>query len=406
MSNQEKLNVLVKIAQSYILLYLKEYISQEKINDIEILFARCPIIIDSLGTETNEFDKKVELGGIAQSDKIIINKKDIEKTNIDNELELNKMLGTIIHEYAHKIRALNNPYGEMFEESFASIFAEICINNGKIKLSEHLENMEPFEMLDSVNYQKYESQVRALLYVLKQNNLDQKLISEYVVGDQDNFKQICVQIFGNEFNTYFASINSKSNNNSEQLIIELITKYIKEKGLNICDYWKNNNQLNKDNMYFRGSPTLVRAVLNSGINSFSQNDQEFYKYYESINKVDNENVNLINQEKVDRIKQTIEQSFSLKQKKPEDIYDTLIDLCSAYIRHQNKDDEESKIFISELHKIIPTIDDFKNKFINLRVSGKDKNIFDGLDLENITYNDIYLSMNRLLQVDEFGSIKR
>ena len=29
---------------------------------------------------------------------------------------------------------MNNQYGEMLEESFASIFAEVCINNARIKL--------------------------------------------------------------------------------------------------------------------------------------------------------------------------------------------------------------------------------------------------------------------------------
>ena len=53
----------------------------------------------------------------------------------------------------------------MLEESFASIFAEVCINNAR-------KDNEQFEMLNSVKYQRYESEVRGLLYVLKQNNID------------------------------------------------------------------------------------------------------------------------------------------------------------------------------------------------------------------------------------------
>ena len=49
----------------------------------------------------------------------------------------------------------------MLEESFASIFAEVCINNAR-------KDNEQFEMLNSVKYQRYESEVRGLLYVLKQ----------------------------------------------------------------------------------------------------------------------------------------------------------------------------------------------------------------------------------------------
>ena len=118
-----------------------------------------------------------------------------------------------------------------------------------------------------------------------------------------------------------------------------------------------------------------------------------------------------NQEKIDRIRQFIETNFSLKGKSLEEIYDTIIDLCSAYIQHQSRDDEESKIFIAEIKKIIPNIESFKTKFISLRVSGQDKNIFNNLNLDNITYADIVSNMNRLLQVDNIeneksGSVKR
>ena len=75
-----------------------------------------------------------KFGGIAEKDKIVIGLSDVDKVSINNEYELNKLLETIIHEYVHKIRSLKNQYGEMLEESFASIFAEICINNARLKL--------------------------------------------------------------------------------------------------------------------------------------------------------------------------------------------------------------------------------------------------------------------------------
>lgn len=408
MNNQEKLNLAIKLSQSYILLFLKEYISPKELLNVEKLFDNCPVVIEQLNVSNSAFGKKIEIGGITTDDKIVITLSEIDKVNINNEKELNKLLGTIIHEYSHKICALNNKYGEMFEESFASIFAEVCINNARLKLD---DKKEPFEMLDSINYQKYESQVRALLYILKQHGLDLKAIAEYIAGNQEQFKQICRDTLGKEFNNYFSSITSKNNNNSEQIIIDLITNYIKQHGLNISDYWKNNNQLTQ-NLYFKGSPTLARAVVNSGIKSFKPEDQEFYKYYESSVKIAKGKDNFIDQEKVDRIKQFIETKFSLQGKSLEEIYDTVIDLCSTYISHQNLDDEESKIFIEELNKVIPNMEDFKAKFINLRVSGNDKNIFDNLDLENISYNDIISSMNKLLQIDNIetdigiGGIKR
>ena len=383
----------------------------DEISNVELLFQSCPVVVQQLSIENNEFAKSTKVGGIAEKDKIVIGLSDVDKVNINNEYELNKLLGTIIHEYAHKIRSLKNQYGEMLEESFASIFAEICINNARLKLSNNEENKEPFEMLTSVNYQKYESQVRALLYILKQNGLDHKIIAEYIAGNQENFKQVCVRIFGENFNNYFNSINSRDNEKTEQMVIELITNYIKQNGLNISNYWENNNQLTKDNMYFKGSPTLTRAVVNCGIESFKPEDQEFYKYFESSVKIANDNDSFISQEKIDRIRQFIKTKFSLKGKSLEEIYDTIIDLCSTYIQHQSKDNEESKIFIEEITKFVPDIDSFKAKFVSLRVSGKDKGIFDNLDLNNLSYADILSNMNRLLQSESvenenIGGIKK
>lgn len=411
MDNQEKINSAVKIAQSYILLYLKEYLDSEELTNIENLFKNCPIVVEQLNTSNNEFGKNVQVGGLAEDDKIVIGLSEVDKVNLNNEFELNKLLGIIIHEYAHKIRSLKNQYGEMLEESFASIFAEVCINNARLKLSDNQEIKEPFEMLNSVDYQRYESQIRAILYVLKQNGLDQKLVAEYIAGNQEKFKQSCIQIFGEDFDNYFNSINRKDNENSEQIIIKIIANYIKQRGLNISNYWEKNNRLTQDNLYFKGSPTLVRAIINAGVESFKLEEQEFYKYYESSEKIASENDRFINQEKIDRIKQFIETNFSLKGKSLEEIYDTIIDLCSAYIQRQSRDDEESKIFITEINRIIPDIESFKTKFISLRVSGQDKSIFDNLDLDNITYNDVMLNMNKLLQIesmdnDELGGIKR
>lgn len=172
----------------------------------------------------------------------------------------------------------------MFEESFASIFAEICINNARL-ISSNKNNIEPFEMLNSVNYQKYESQVRALLYILKQNNLDKQLIAEYIAGSQDKFKQKCIEIFGYDFNNYFNVVSSRDNKDSEHILIEIITKYIKEKGLNISNYWKDNSNLTQDNLYFKGSPSLAKAVVNSGSENFSSEELESYKHLSILLKL-------------------------------------------------------------------------------------------------------------------------
>jgi len=389
MDNKEKLNTAVKLAQSYILLFLKEQINHEHLLKVQNLFETCPVVIQQLDVETNEFGKRIKAGGVAKDDGISISLDDINTTNINIEIELNNLLGVIIHEYAHKIRALNNKNDAMFEEAFATIFAEICINNARLKLNFNQDNKEIFQLLTSVNYQKYESHVRGLLYILKQNGLDQKSIAEFIAGNEEEVKQTCSQILGNDLNNYFEAITSINNANVEQIEIDIITQYIKQNGLNISDYWKQDrNQLAPNNLYFYGSSTLSKAIVNAGIESFKKEDQEFYKFFEYSVKTANETEAFTEEEKIDRIKQFIETKFSLHNKSLKEIYDTIIDLCSTYIQHKNRDNEESKIFIAEITRLIPDIDDFKTKFVNLRIRGLDKNIFDNLDLNNITYFDI------------------
>ena len=64
MSNDEKLNIAVKIAQSYILLFLKEYMNPDEISNIEQLFQKnnkfqFDLTIDSNGKITGKiFDLK------------------------------------------------------------------------------------------------------------------------------------------------------------------------------------------------------------------------------------------------------------------------------------------------------------------------------------------------------------
>lgn len=407
MSNEEKLFRCTDLAQSYIMLFLEEYMNYEQLQGVRDLFINCPVVIGHNAREVNEFGKITNIGGTSESDKISISLSDIEKVNITDEVSANGLLGVIIHEYAHKIRAINNEYGEMFEEAFASIFAEVCINNARAKLGNDGDKQELFEMLDSVNYQGFESQVRGILYILKQHGIDKRLIAEYIAGSQEYFKQICIQIFGDAFIDYFNTVSSRNNSTSETMLISIITQYIKQRGLNISAYWsKDGNQLSEDNLYFRGSPTLCRGVVAAGKESFKLEEQEFYKHYEYSANVADENSARISQEKIDRINQVIETKFSLNRKSIEELYDTIIDLCSTYIQHQNRDDEESKIFIGEITKLIPRIDELRTKFVSLRVAGLDRNIFENLDLDNITFDDIIRSMNSLLniQTEENGNI--
>ncbi len=169
------------------------------------------------------------------------------------------------------------------EKDYLKTFSQLTQKDGTFLVSrEKYDNFKITDVIDKsiIGGRAAGMPEMTLEYILKQNGLDHKIIAEYIAGNQENFKQVCVQIFGENFNNYFNSISSRDNEKTEQMLIELITNYIKGNGLNISNYWGNNsNQLAQDNLYFKGSPTLSRAVVNCGIESFKPEEQNFYKYF-------------------------------------------------------------------------------------------------------------------------------
>lgn len=390
---EEKLKQAVNIAQNQILLLLNNYLTPEQIFQIKELFKNCPVEYQEISKESSMFTKCKNVAGLATKDKIIINIKSIKYTDLSIAIERDNLVGTIIHEYAHKIRSLNNNYGEMLEESFASIFAELCINNAKLK-DKSLEQ-EAFTMINSYNYQKYESEVRAILYILKQHNLDKQMIVEYITNQDSKVKSIGEQILGPEFSSYFKVISSRDNQNSEALLINLIAKYIKEHGLNLKSYWENDQSL-ENNLYAKGSKTLSKAVVKAGIDSLFEEQKEYYKICQYVADYQKKEEKLDNEAYLDNIRNTIINKYNIKGKTKEEIYDIIVNLCSDYILFKNRDDKDSKTFINELEKMFPKIEDFKTKFIRLRRVGKDREVLENIDINNLTYNEIYDKINLLV----------
>lgn len=250
----------------------------------------------------------------------------------------------------------------MFEEASASIFAEMCINYSKVKNNE--QSNELFNMVTSVDYQKAESQVRGILYVLKQKNMDIGMMVEYILGDENRFKQVCGQIFSSSFDTYFSQANSTSisqqfTNESEKLITQILTDYIKNNQISYKDYWSSGKNIaSPTNLYFSGSPVLVQSVVNAGIDVIREDEKDLYRTFEYTSRVNREHSQFIEDEKRTRIRNKLEQSFNLSGKSSDDIYDSLVDICSTYIQHKSSDSEESIIYVEELKKLIPNIEEF------------------------------------------------
>lgn len=400
MTEQEllnKLNTVVRMAQEKIITLLTDIHNEQAVAKARAVFSNYPIVLENIEVQKNEFGKTTQVGGYATSDRIVINQNDIQSIDLNTPYELDKILGTIIHEYAHKFRT---SYGNLFEEASASIFAEMCINYSKVKNNE--QSKELFNMGTSVDYQKAESQVRGILYVLKQKNMDIGMMVEYILGDENRFKQVCGQIFGSSFDTYFTQANSTSisqqfTNESEKIITQILTDYIKNNQISYKDYWSSGKNIaSPTNLYFSGSPVLVQSVVNAGIDAIREDEKDLYRTFEYTSRVNREHSQFIEDEKRTRIRNKLEQSFNLSGKSSDDIYDSLVDICSTYIQHKSSDSEESIIYVEELKKLIPNIEEFSDTFKQLRVARLDSTILDNMDLSSISYSQIYDKMVSLM----------
>lgn len=400
MTEQEllnKLNTVVRMAQEKIITLLTDIHNEQAIAKARAVFSNYPVVLENIEVQKNEFGKTTQVGGYATSDRIVINQNDIQSIDLNTPYELDKILGTIIHEYAHKFRT---SYGNLFEEASASIFAEMCINYSKVKNNE--QSNELFNMGTSVDYQKAESQVRGILYVLKQKNMDIGMMVEYILGDENRFKQVCGQIFGSSFDTYFTQANSTSisqqfTNESEKIITQILTDYIKNNQISYKDYWSSGKNIaSPTNLYFSGSPVLVQSVVNVGIDAIREDEKDLYRTFEYTSRVNREHSQFIEDEKRTRIRNKLEQSFNLSGKSSDDIYDSLVDICSTYIQHKSSDSEESIIYVEELKKLIPNIEEFSDTFKQLRVARLDSTILDNMDLSSISYSQIYDKMVSLM----------
>lgn len=405
----DKLNIVVKMAQDKVLTLLSDLPNEQAISKAKAVFTSCPVVLENIDDQKNEFNKSTQVGGYATAEKIVISSHDIQSVDLNIDRELDNMIGTIIHEYSHKFRQVDSKYGNMFEEASASIFAEMCINYSKVKNND--TNNTLFNMLTSVDYQKAESQVRAILYALKQKNIDISMMTEYILGDENRFRQICTQIFGDSFDDYFNKANNTSKeqqymNLSEDSIIQIMTEYIKNNQLSFKDYWSNgNNMASPTNLYFNGSPVLVQSVVNAGIGAIREDEKDLYRTFEYTSKVNQEQSQFIDDEKRTRIRNKISQDISITGKSKEEIYDKLVDLCSNYIQYKSKEDEESKIYLDELKKVVPNIEQFSDNFKKLRISRLDNSLLDNMDLSNISFNAISSKMDNLISSIELEKKK-
>lgn len=403
----QKLDTVVKLAQSKIITFLSDYTNADTINKVKEVFNKYPVIMGGTERNVNVFGKEKVIGGLATPDDIKIPRSSVEHCSLTEDYEIDKLVGIIIHEYAHQFRKINSKYGKMFEESFASIFAETCINYSKLKNNtNNSESPELFNMLDSIEYQQSESQVRALLFTLKDRGMDVGLMLEYVLGNENYFKQQCTQIFGQNFDAYYNEIinleeNKQNISPSEQMLIQLISNYINTNNMSVKNYWGDNKNIaSTNNLYFTGSPTFCAGVVAAGKDSLRPDEQNLYQYFEYSTKVEQEKRQFVDDEKRTRIQNMITQKYGLSGKTPEQLHETLMDICSDYIQLKSRTDEEGIIYLEEVKKVIPNIEEFSSTFKQLRVSGLDKKMLENIDLNNISYSSLFTTMDSMIPKPE------
>lgn len=397
---KQKLDTVVKLAQSRILTFLGDFTNAETITKVNEVFNKYPILIGEEQKEVSSLGKKTTVGGVATGEDIRIPKSDLLYLSLDEEYEVDRLLGAIIHEYAHQFRKINSQYGEMFEEAYATIFAETCINYSKIKNFDKKPNTEMYHALTSVEYRRAESQVRGLMFALRNKKMDIRLMLEYILGNEKYFQQACSQIFGQGFNEYYNEVinlqeNRQHSNKSEQLLVELITNYIKENDISVKKCYQN-SELDLAHLYSINSPVFIQSVVNAGQSSLRPEEQELFSTFEYSAKINREEKQFIVDEKLTRIQNMISQKYGLSGKTPEQVYEALVDICSEYIQFKNRTDEESMIYLDEVRKVIPNIEEFSATFKQLRVSGLDKKVIENLDLTNLSYSSIFATMDSLI----------
>lgn len=395
----------IKEAQELILEFARDYFDEKVVADVIKVLRETPVTFldphadNRLGVVAPRegiYDFAA-VGGYA-SDEGLFLPNSVFSYDKDAEFARDVTIGLIIHEYAHKLRGINSQYGYMFEEGFVTIFAESCMIHSELKKQQAKgEKLKQPAVYNNTSwkYNKAESQVRSILYVLNQHGLDMRLIGEYIFGNQNIFKQKCVEIFGSDFATYFDLANSRndqyynnyenSEQNSEIMLINLISNYINQKGLNLSNYWDENHIV----QYNRLAETLCKGVARAEITSVKEEDKEAYGLFvSSANRLNKEAEEVIG-DRIDRIKRVVESKYSLSGKTKEEIYNTIEDLCSEYIQRRNSDKKENQIFIEELKKLIPNLEDFAKSFIELRHFIISPTSLDGIDISNgINYHQI------------------
>lgn len=115
------------------------------------------------------------------------------------------MIHTIIHEYAHAIVS-ESSMNFVIEESFANLFAEMCINHyiqkGKVIKSIPSKKLRKLRDYGYYNYDlSYMDEgvfARTMMFLSRVEGSEMDMMEEYFFGSRDKFIEQNVELYGNE----------------------------------------------------------------------------------------------------------------------------------------------------------------------------------------------------------------
>lgn len=275
---------LVNLAQRMIKEFIKEIykdIPEEKQENMNIIF-------NTTNIKYSQFRKEHNMEVDYKKRNIVISEK--------RKFQQNKVLGYIIHGYAHLFS--NIKFGEnidnVLEEGNADVFTDMVINNfinnhPYENIGFHIENPYSIE----TTYINENSIERTRLYALKKLKIDKKMLMEYFFGDKEKFIKAIAGDNAEENEKPDLSFNMKEFYNKNKFAFEVIDE-------DSVYYIKN---------YILPLYKLQNLVASIDILKEGNNTTEIIEKY-----FNNEKIDKMEPEKLDKIVELIKQVTSLNKK--------------------------------------------------------------------------------------------
>ena len=422
-------SAIVRDAQRMILEFVEDYFDEEKQALVKNALKNCEIYFEKeefFRTKRGSYDgirRRPSVAAYTRADgTIILPEEYVDKQfllTVGEDASSGYALNTIIHEYAHALSRTHSDSGYMFEEGFANTFAKACIINHRIRQqSINHDGTAPNTYGDGTYlYGKAEAQVASILYVLNQKGLDIQLIGEYIFGDRDVFKQKCIEVFGEEFESYFELANSNrdeyyndyedTEHNSEAKLVSLLANYIKNNGISLKNYRNFNHIL----LFNRDCRTLERAVVTAGREVINEEDIAMFESFKKGVEYDDKLVQQELDEIKSRVKNIVFQKYDLNGKSKKEIDRIVADICGEYHFRRASKSIDDRTFINEIKKLIPNLEEFVKKSVELNYfSVPAETIFADLDMEKVSFegvsNCIFSTLEQFKQKELEKSIAR